>query len=123
MQMIINTSSMIPIYEQIVREIRQQIMEGKLKEGELLPSVRTLSKELRISALTVKKAYDCLEEEGLTATVHGKGTYVKGTNASMIEEQRRFEIQTELEKVVRKAEQYGLTHEEVSDLLALILEE
>ncbi|MDO4413893.1 MAG: GntR family transcriptional regulator [Erysipelotrichaceae bacterium] len=123
MQMIINTSSMVPIYEQIAKEIKQQIMEGKLKEGELLPSVRTLSKELRISALTVKKAYDCLEEEGFTATVHGKGTYVKGANASLIAEQRRYEIQTELEKVVRKAEQYGLTHEEVSDLLGLILEE
>lgn len=123
MHMIINTSSMVPIYEQIVKDIKREIMEGKLKEGELLPSVRTLSKELRISALTVKKAYDCLEEEGFTATVHGKGTYVKGTNSSLIAEQKRFEIQNELEKVVKKAEQYGLTHEEVSDLLALILEE
>ena len=123
MQMIINTSSMVPIYEQIAKEIKQQIMEGKLKEGELLPSVRTLSKELRISALTVKKAYDCLEEEGYTATVHGKGTYVTGTNAEMLAEQRRFEIQNELEKVVKKAEQYGVSHEEIAQLLSLIFEE
>lgn len=123
MQMIINTTSMVPIYEQIVENIKRMIIEGELKNGDVLPSVRTLSKELKISALTVKKAYDCLEEEGYTATVHGKGTYVTGTNAEMLAEQRRFEIQNELEKVVKKAEQYGVSHEEITQLLSLIFEE
>ncbi len=123
MQMIINTSSMVPIYEQIMENIKRMIIEGELKNGDVLPSVRTLSKELKISALTVKKAYDCLEEEGYTATVHGKGTYVKGTNAEMLAEQRRFEIQNDLEKVVKKAEQYGVSHEEITQLLSLIFEE
>lgn len=123
MQMIISTSSMVPIYEQIVENIKKMIMEGELKNGDILPSVRTLSKELKISALTVKKAYDCLEEEGFTATVHGKGTYVKGENAAMLAEQRRFEIQNELEKIVKKAEQYGISHEELNQLLQLIIEE
>ncbi|MBE6111045.1 MAG: GntR family transcriptional regulator [Erysipelotrichaceae bacterium] len=123
MQMIINTTSMVPIYEQIVENIKRMIIEGELKNGDVLPSVRTLSKELKISALTVKKAYDCLEEEGYTATVHGKGTYVTGTNAEMLAEQRRFEIQNELEKVVKKAEQYGVSHEEIAQLLSLIFEE
>lgn len=123
MQIIISTSSMVPIYEQIVNRIRQMIIAGELKDGDILPSVRTLSKDLRISALTVKKAYDTLEEEGFTATVHGKGTYVKGENTAMLAEQRRYEIQNDLEKVAKKAEQYGLSKEELAELLSLILEE
>ena len=76
MKIIINTSLMVPIYEQIVDQIKKLIRNGELKENDALPSVRALSKELRISALTVKKAYDHLENEGFTVTVHGKGTYV-----------------------------------------------
>ena len=73
MKIIINSSSMVPIYEQIVDQVKAQIISGELKEDDNLPSVRTLSKELRISALTVKKAYDSLEQEGFTVTIHGKG--------------------------------------------------
>ena len=80
MKIIINTSLMVPIYEQIVDQIKMLIRNGELKENDNLPSVRTLSKELKISALTVKKAYDNLESEGFTVTVHGKGTYVAATN-------------------------------------------
>ena len=76
MRIIINHSSMIPIYEQIVDQIKKQINDHILQENDPLPSVRLLSKELRISALTVKKAYDTLEEEVLTKTIHGKGTFV-----------------------------------------------
>ena len=73
MKIIINHSSMQPIYEQITDQIKAMIIDGTLKEEEMLPSVRTLAKELKISALTVKKAYDFLEEEGFVVTVHGKG--------------------------------------------------
>ena len=83
MNIIINTSLMVPIYEQIVDQIKKLIRNGELKENDNLPSVRTLSKELKISALTVKKAYDNLESEGFTVTVHGKGTYVAATNGSV----------------------------------------
>jgi GntR family transcriptional regulator len=123
MNIIISTASMVPIYEQICGRIRNMIATGELQSGSALPSVRALAADLKISALTVKKAYDCLEEEGYTATVHGKGTYVTGTNAEMLAEQRRFEIQNELEKVVKKAEQYGVSHEEIAQLLSLIFEE
>ena len=75
MNIIINNSSMQPIYEQIVEQIKAAIMKEELKAEESLPSVRTLSKDLRISALTVKKAYDTLEQEGFIITVHGKGTH------------------------------------------------
>ena len=73
MKIMIQSSSMVPIYEQIVEQIKALILNGTLKENDALPSVRSLSKDLRISALTVKKAYDFLEEEGLTVTVHGTG--------------------------------------------------
>lgn len=76
MNIIISHTSMEPIYEQIVRQIRAKIIDGSLKEKEPLPSVRTLSRELKISALTVKKAYDFLDEEGMIVTVHGKGSFV-----------------------------------------------
>ena len=77
MQIIINHSSMVPIYEQIIEQVKALILKGELKENDPLPSVRSLSKELKISALTVKKAYDNLEQEGFTVTVHGKGTYIR----------------------------------------------
>ena len=89
MKIIINTSLMVPIYEQIVDQIKMLIRNGELKENDNLPSVRTLSKELKISALTVKKAYDNLESEGFTVTVHGKGTYVAATNTELLLEEQK----------------------------------
>ena len=83
MNIIINNSSMQPIYEQIVEQIKAAIMKEVLKKEESLPSVRTLSKDLRISALTVKKAYDMLEQDGFIVTVHGKGSFVAGVNAAL----------------------------------------
>ena len=80
MHIIINHTSMTPIYEQIVSQIRADIINGDLSPGTALPSVRMLSRELKISALTVKKAYDYLEEEGLVHTVHGKGSFIAEAN-------------------------------------------
>ena len=109
MKIIINSSSMVPIYEQIVDQVKAQIISGELKEDDNLPSVRTLSKELRISALTVKKAYDSLEQEGFTVTIHGKGTYVAAANKEMMMEEYRREVEEELTEVIRKAKRYGLS--------------
>ena len=123
MHMIINTSSMVPIYEQIMENIKKMIVSGELKAGDALPSVRVLSKELRISALTVKKAYDCLEADGFTATVHGKGTYVTAANTELMAEQQRREIEKEFESAVQRGRSYGMSNEELRELLALILED
>ncbi len=123
MHMIINTSSMIPIYEQIMDAIKGQISSGELKAGDPLPSIRSLSAELKISALTVKKAYDQLERDGFTATVHGKGTYVTGGNAEQIREMQRMEIEREMDDVVRKAKGYAFSSGEIRELLDLLLEE
>ena len=122
MKIIINSSSMVPIYEQIVDQVKAQIISGELKEDDNLPSVRTLSKELRISALTVKKAYDSLEQEGFTVTIHGKGTYVAAANKEMMMEEYRREVEEERTEVIRKAKRYGLSEEDIREMLELILE-
>ena len=123
MKIIINSSSMVPIYEQIMDQIKAQITAGDLIENDILPSVRTLAKDLKISALTVKKAYDNLEQEGYTVTVHGKGTYVAAANTErMLEEQRR-EVESDLEKAVEKGRRCGLKDEEIRELFDLIMED
>ena len=80
MKIIIQHNSMVPIYEQLVNQIKSLILEESLQENEPLPSVRVLAKEIKASALTVKKAYDLLEQEGFIATVHGKGSFVLAVN-------------------------------------------
>ena len=123
MNIIISTQSMTPIYEQIVESIKHMILSGELQENEGLPSVRALSRELKISALTVKKAYDFLEEEGLTATVHGKGTYVLAPNRSLMQEAQRRDLEQDLEAAVEKARRYGVSPEELRSMLDIITEE
>ena len=123
MNIIINNSSMIPIYEQIVDQIKSRIINGGLKEQDPLPSVRAMAKELKISALTVKKAYDNLEENGFIVTIHGKGSYVAKTNRELAEEEERRRIEMEMERVISKGFQCGMTEEEIVQLVNLILED
>lgn len=114
---------MIPIYEQIIDQIKKMISNGELKENDPLPSVRALSKELKISALTVKKAYDNLENEEFTTTIHGKGTYVLATNKEILLEESKKEIEALLEKAIVKAKQCGINDEEIKSIFELLLEE
>lgn len=122
MKIIINHSSMIPIYEQIVEQVKVLIRNGKLKENDNLPSVRSLAKELKISALTVKKAYDNLESEGFTVTVHGKGTYVAATNTELLLEEQKKELEADLEQAIQKGRRCGISDEDIKSLFELILE-
>lgn len=122
MHIIINNSSMVPIYEQIMDQIKTEIIKGELQPDTVLPSVRSLSKELKISALTVKKAYDNLEEEGFTITVHGKGTYVAATNKDLMREEQLKEVENDLEQAVLKGRRCGLSDEEIRDLFGMIME-
>ena len=101
MKIIINTSSMVPIYEQIIDQIKTMIRKQELKQNDQLPSVRALSKELKISALTVKKAYDELEREGFTVTIHGKGSGEHGVDDGRAKEGSRTGLRTSNSK--RKA--------------------
>lgn len=122
MDIIINGSLMVPIYEQIADQIKALIRNGELKENGNLPSVRSLSKDLRISALTVKKAYDSLEAEGFTVTVHGKGTYVAATNQELLLEEQKKELEADLELAIQKGRRYGISDEDIRSLFELILE-
>ena len=123
MKLIINNTSMVPIYEQIMEQIKAQIISGELKENDILPSVRTMAKELKISALTVKKAYDNLEEEGFTVTVHGKGTYVAATNKDLMREEQLKEVEHDLEQAIMKGRRSGLDDEEIRNLFEMIMED
>lgn len=122
MHLIINTSSMVPIYEQLVDQIKTLIRKEDLQQDDILPSVRALSKELKISALTVKKAYDALEEEGFTVTVHGKGTYVAAVNKELLLEEQKKELEADLEKAIQKGRRCGISDEDMKRLFELILE-
>lgn len=123
MGIIINNSSMTPIYEQMVAQIKAQIMNGERKEGDSLPSVRALAKDLRVSALTVKKAYDELEREGFVTTVHGKGTFVTSANQELMLEEMKKEVEADLEGAIRKGRSCGMSDEELNELFQIILED
>ena len=123
MHIILNHSSMVPIYEQLMEQIKSDIIQSELKEGEALPSVRTLAGELRNSALTVKKAYDKLEEEGFVTTVHGKGTYVSASDKQLALEARQKAIEDDFDKVIDRALSMGMKKEEISEVVKLILDE
>lgn len=123
MHIILNHSSMVPIYEQLMEQIKSKIIENQLVEGAVLPSVRALSGELRISALTVKKAYDKLEEEGFVTTVHGKGTYVTASDKQLALEARRKTVEDDFEKVIDRALAMGMNREEIREVVNILLEE
>ena len=108
---------------EIMEQIKNEIISGGLKEGEVLPSVRTLSGELKISALTVKKAYDKLEEENFVSTVHGKGTFVTATDMELAVEARRHAVEEDFCHAVAKARTVGMSDEEIKELFAIIIEE
>lgn len=123
MHIILNHSSMIPIYEQLVDQVKNLIITDELKENEPLPSVRALSGSLKISALTVKKAYDRLEEEGFVVTVHGKGTYVAPTNRALAAEARRRAVEEDFAKALEKAKAVGMSPEEIREIIEILMEE
>lgn len=123
MNIMLNNNSMVPVYEQVVEQIKNEIIQESLKAGEPLPSVRALSGELKISALTVKKAYDRLEEEGFIVTVHGKGSFVENTDRQLAIEARRKAVEDDLAKVVLKAKAVGMDNNEIREIMDILLEE
>ena len=123
MKIIINNSSMVPIYTQIIQQIKAQIASGVLNDNDPLPSVRSLSKDLNISALTVKKAYDELEAQGFVVTVHGKGTYISGSNSEYIKENQIKAVEDGLKDSIEKAERYMISKEDVREMFDMLLED
>ena len=123
MNVIINHSSMQPIYEQICDQLKEKIMHGELQEETMLPSVRTLAKELKVSALTVKKAYDALEEEGFVVTVHGKGSFVACANQMTMLEEKKRDVEADVEMAIRKGRSCGMSNQEIAELFQIVLED
>lgn len=123
MQLLIHPSSMTPLYEQISDQIRSQIQKGLLKSGELLPSVRSCAREYKISALTVKKAYDLLEKEGLVHTVQGKGTFVAEISPQILAEENQKRIEELFQTAIDKARTSGMDAQAIHELIDLLMED
>ena len=123
MEIYISNTSGVPIYAQITEQIRAKILSGELKEGEMLPSIRLLAKELRISVITTKRAYEELEKEGYIYTVAGKGCFVSPRNEELVREERLKEMESHLARAAGLAQLCGLTKEECKEALELFWEE
>ena len=122
MNIIITNSSSIPIFEQIENAIKEAIFSNELKEGEMLPSVRSLANDLKISFLTVKRAYDELEKAGFIKTVQGKGSYVSPKNLDLIKEEKLKEVQDYIEKIYDISKISNISEEEIKELFKMIFE-
>ena len=123
MEIIISNSGERPIYEQITMQIKSLIMNGKLKPGDSLPSMRLLAKELRISVITTKRAYEDLERDGFITTLVGKGSFVKETNVEFVKEEQFRMIEEYLQKACLKARQSGIELGELVDVLTVLYKE
>ena len=122
MNILIDNKSSAPIYEQIYSQIKAQIVGGALREDTALPSIRSLAKDLRVSVITTKRAYDELEREGFLYTVAGKGCFVAPKNLELLREENLKAVETHLEAAAKLAAACGLSREELIELLKLLTE-
>lgn len=123
MNFIISNNSDIPIYQQIKKEIIDSISDNTLKENDMLPSIRNLAKDLRISVLTVKKAYDELEQEAYIKTVQGKGTFVSPRNKEILREKQISIIEDHIEQIISIAKMSDISKNEIIELFNYLYEE
>ena len=123
MNIIITNNSSIPIYEQIKTAIKQAIFSNELKEEDSLPSVRSMANDLKISFLTVKRAYDELEEEGYIKTVQGKGSFIAPKNLELIKEEKLKEVQELIERIYDISKISNITEDEIKELFKIIFNE
>ena len=123
MKMIISNSSSVPIYEQIKKSIINQILEGELNVDELLPSIRVLAGDIKISAMTIKKAYDELEKEGYLKSIQGKGTFVAPKNTELEKEQAQKDIEKYIEKIVNISNRFEIDENDVIEMFKIIYKE
>ena len=119
----ISTTSTIPLYEQIVSQIKSQIINGTLQSSEGLPSIRNLAKELKVSIITTKRAYEELEKDGFIQTVVGKGTFVSNQNTERLKEITLYNLENKLEEIIKQAKSVGITLEEGLEIFKSIYEE
>ena len=122
MKLIISNVSGVPIYEQIKQQVKAAILSGELKEEEALPSLRTLAKDLKISVLTVTRAYTELEQEGFVKNVQGRGCFVLGSDSELMKEQLICKVENSLTEAIKAAKIANLSNEELHHLLDILLE-
>ena len=120
MNIIISNSSSVPIYEQIKQSIKQAILNNELREEDMLSSVRVMANDLKISFLTVKKAYDELEQEGYVKSVQGKGSFVAPKNLEFVQEEKRKEIQKHIEEIIKLAQISDISEQEIIEFFKLM---
>ena len=123
LNLIISNSSGKPIYEQITAQIKNSILSGELQEGQTLPSMRALARDLRISVITTKRAYEDLERDGFVVTVAGKGCFVAPKNLELMKEEQRKKIEALLEQAVSQAKTASVELEELTEMLRILYEE
>lgn len=123
MTILIDNHSGVPIYDQIFTQIKSQIISGSLPEGEPLPSIRSLAKDLRISVITTKRAYDELEAAGFIYTLPGKGSFVSPRNTQLIREENLREIEQHMAEIRRLASQCGLSAQELREMYHILEDE
>ena len=122
MNIILDTESNLSIYEQIVKAIKCLIVKEEILPGDMLPSIRALAKDLQISVITTKRAYEELEKEGLIYSVQGKGFYIKEPNKEKLKEQQLKSFETMAEKLIEEGRELGLTIDEMQDVLKTLYE-
>lgn len=123
MNILIDNKSGAPIYDQIYSQIKSQIISGELKENDMLPSIRSLAKDLRISFITTKRAYEELEKEGFIYTIPAKGCYVAPKNVELIREENLKKIEEHIDRIVQLAATCNLSNEDVLEMVKFSLEE
>ncbi len=123
MKIIISNSSPDPIYEQVTKQIKTQIISGDLTEGDALPSIRKLAKDLLISVITTKRAYEELEKEGFIDTVGGKGTFVAMQNKELLKEKKMQTVEEKLSNAVVDAKKLGIKLSELKSMLSILYNE
>ena len=123
MNILIVASSKVPLFKQIKEQIKEQIFSGELKEGDALPSMRVLAKELKVSVITTKRAYEDLEQEGFVISAVGKGTFVAGQQPHVLKEWQVRELENDLEKIVKSSKRIGLTKKDFLELVDIYYEE
>lgn len=123
MDIIISNTSGLPIYEQIVTQMKGLILSGEIEQGSLLPSMRNLANDLKISVITTKRAYSELEAQGFIRTVPGKGSYVAGGSMELLREERLRHVEDLLTKAAREAAAAGIGVDELHDMLDLLCED
>ncbi|MBV4414963.1 GntR family transcriptional regulator [Clostridium tyrobutyricum] len=120
MNIIISNISRDPIYEQITNQVKDNIVRGNISAGELLPSIRNLAKELKISVITTKRAYEELEREGFIETIPGKGSYVSSQNKELLKEKKMKSIEDKLMEAIEESKIIGLTKSELKEMLDIL---